>query len=261
MTRARMLPGAAALALLACAAVAAEEFPSAERRSGSEFMSRETQAMQRDDTANPGMLFVGDGEAAWNRKQGTAGLACADCHGNARISMHGVAAGYPAFEPGLGRPINIEQRINLCRETRQSAVPLAWESPELLALTAFVAHQSRGLPVSPPDDERLAPFRARGQALFRRRLGQLNFSCAQCHSENWGKRLGSAPIPQAHPTGYPIYRLEWQALGSLQRRLRNCLIGMRAEPYPYGAPEYVDLELFLNWRARGMPGETPGVRP
>jgi sulfur-oxidizing protein SoxA len=36
---------------------------------------------------------------------------------------------------------------------------------------------------------------------------------------------------------------------------------MRAEPYPYGAPEYVDLELFLNWRARGMPGETPGVRP
>jgi sulfur-oxidizing protein SoxA len=68
-------------------------------------------------------------------------------------------------------------------------------------------------------------------------------------------------MPQGHPNGYPLYRLEWQSLGSLQRRLRNCLIGMRAEPYAYGAGEYVDLELFLMWRARGMAVETPAVRP
>jgi hypothetical protein len=49
-------------------------------------------------------------------------------------------------------------------------------------------------------------------------------------------------IPQAHPTGYPIYRLEWQGLGSLQRRLRGCMSGVRAEPYPYDAQELVELE-------------------
>ena len=65
----------------------------------------------------------------------------------------------------------------------------------------------------------------------------------------------------AHPTGYPIYRLEWQGMGSLQRRLRNCFIGVRAEPYAYGSPEFVSLELYLMWRARGMPLETPAVRP
>ena len=59
------------------------------------------------------------------------------------------------------------------------------------------------------------------------------------------------PITQAHPTGYPLYRLEWQSLGSLQRRLRNCMIGIRAQPYDYGAPELVDLELYLMSRARG----------
>ena len=69
------------------------------------------------------------------------------------------------------------------------------------------------------------------------------------------------PVPQAHPTGYPLYRLEWQSLGSLQRRLRNCMIGVRAEPYPYGSPELVDLEAYLMWRARGMKLETPAVRP
>jgi sulfur-oxidizing protein SoxA len=45
------------------------------------------------------------------------------------------------------------------------------------------------------------------------------------------------------------------------RRLRNCLVGVRAEAYPYGAPEYVDLELYLMSRAAGMPVETPAVRP
>ena len=37
--------------------------------------------------------------------------------------------------------------------------------------------------------------------------------------------------------------------------------GMRAEPYPYGAAEYVALELFLMVRARGLAVETPAVRP
>ena len=74
-------------------------------------------------------------------------------------------------------------------------------------------------------------------------------------------RLGGSPIPQAHPTGYPIYRLEWQGLGSLQRRLRACMSGVRAEPFAWGAPELVELELYLARRARGMPLETPGVRP
>ena len=82
-----------------------------------------------------------------------------------------------------------------------------------------------------------------------------------CHDDNWGRKLAGATIPQAHPTGYPLYRLEWQSLGSLQRRLRNCLIGIRAEAYAYGALEMVDLELFLAWRARGLALETPAVRP
>ena len=68
-------------------------------------------------------------------------------------------------------------------------------------------------------------------------------------------------IPQAHPTGYPIYRLEWQSVGSLQRRMRNCMIGVRAEPYAFGAPEFTALELYLRSRAEGLPVETPGVRP
>jgi len=248
-------------ASLLCADAGAGEIPPSERLSGYDLMSRETRAMQDDDATNPGMLWVLDGEALWNRKAGAAGRACAACHGDARTSMKGVAARYPAFDAALRRPVNLEERIKLCRSERQKAPPLAFESRDLLALTAYVAWQSRGLPIAIVIDERTLPFLDAGREAFHRRQGQLNLACSQCHDDNWGKRLAGSVIPQAHPTGYPLYRLEWQGLGSLERRLRNCLIGIRAEPYAFGAPEFVDLELYLMWRANGMKIETPAVRP
>ena len=249
------------IALLGAGAASAAEIPLAERKSGYEFMSRETRAMQDDDTANPAMLSVLDGETLWQRKDGSAAKSCADCHGDARTSMKGVAARYPAFDAGRGRPVDLEERVNICRAEKQQATPLAFESKELLALAAYIGRQSRGKAIDSADEARIKPFLQSGRDMFTERQGQLNLSCAQCHDDNWGQKLAGAPIPQGHPTGYPIYRLEWQTLGSLQRRLRNCLFGMRAISYPYGAAEMVNLELYLMWRARGMPIETPAVRP
>jgi sulfur-oxidizing protein SoxA len=252
----------AMLLIVACIPLLfAAEIPSAERRSGFSFMAPDTQGIQNDDTVNPGMLWVLDGETLWKSKVGEAGKSCADCHHDASSSMRGVAARYPAFDAKLGHPVNLEQRINLCRAEQQQATPLAYESRELLALTAFVAKQSRGMPIEPGAYPQLEPFVAKGRELFMQRQGQLNLACANCHDDNWDKRLAGSAITQAHPTGYPLYRLEWQSLGSLQRRLRACIFGIRAQPYDFGAPELVELELYLMSRAGGMPIETPAVRP
>jgi L-cysteine S-thiosulfotransferase len=249
-----------ALTLLPLPARAAD-IPPDQRRSDYFQLAPQTRAMQDDDTANPGMLWVLDGEAIWNARAGESGKSCADCHGDAAESMKGVAARYPAYDGALGRPVDLEGRINLSRARDQKAPPLAFEGKELLALTAYVARQSRGAPIAVVDDARTRPFIAHGRELFERRQGQINLSCAQCHDDRWGEKLAGSPIPQAQPTAYPIYRLEWQDLGSLQRRLRNCMIGTRAEPYDYGSSDLVDLELFLMWRARGLKVESPGVRP
>lgn len=256
-----MKAAAILIAMLVITQARAAEIPLAERRSGASFMAPETQAMQGDDTANPGMLGVLDGEALWTRNAGAADKSCASCHNDARGSMAGVAARYPAFDETSARPVDLEQRVNLCRVRHQQAPPLAYESRELLALTALIGRQSRGLPIDATADPRLAPFVAQGRDVFMRRQGQLNLGCTNCHDDNWDKRLAGSAITQAHPTGYPLYRLEWQSLGSLQRRLRNCMVGMRAQPYDADAPETVALELYLMSRARGMPVETPAVRP
>ena len=91
-------------------------------------------------------------------------------------------------------------------------------------------------------------------------LGWLE-NLSSIHDDNWDKHLAGSAITQGQPTGYPLYRLEWQTLGSLQRRLRGCIFGVRAQPYDFGAVELVELELYLMTRAAGMAMEAPAVRP
>lgn len=232
-----------------------------ERLSGFETMGADLQAMQRDDALNPAMLWVKQGAQLWQQAAGRANKACANCHSDAPQSMRGVAARYPAFDVQTQGLLNLAQRINRCREQQQLAPPWRFESEELLALEGYLALQSRGLALQAVDDPRLRPALERGARRYQQRLGQLDLSCAQCHDQRSGQRLGGTLIPQGHATSYPQYRLEWQGLGTLQRRLRNCLSGVRAQPWPAGAPELVELELFLRNRAAGMPLESPGVRP
>lgn len=249
-----------AVLLLVLAGAAQAELPAAQRRSDFHTLHPDLQAMQRDDTRNPALLWVQQGTQLWQQPAGRAERSCTSCHGEV-AGLRGVAARYPAFDTRNQGALNLTQRINRCRQEQQQATPWPYESEELLALESLLALQSRGLPLAVGEDPRLQAALERGRQRYVQRLGQLNLSCAQCHDQRWGQRLGGTLIPQAHPDSYPQYRLEWQGLGSLQRRLRSCMTGVRAQPWPYGAQELVELELYLGRRAQGLTLEAPGVRP
>ena len=126
--------------------------------------------------------------------------SCADCHGDAGASMKGVAARYPAFEPALGRPIDLgaahqhlPHRPAAGDAARRSRARSCSRSPPM-SRGSRAACRSRSR-----DDERTKPFIEAGRDLFNRRQGQLNLSCAQCHDDNWGQKLAGAPMPQGHP--------------------------------------------------------------
>ena len=249
-------------ALLVAAAATAQEraIPLDRLKSGSTFLGDDLRSLQADDFANPGMLWVERGEKLWSELAGRTKQSCASCHQDAKSTMRGVAARYPKIDAESGRLLDLEGRINLCRARRMGAEPFRYESEELLALTAYVARQSKGMPMNVSIRGAARPRFDAGEKAYHLRRGQMNLSCAHCHEANWGKRLLSEPISQGHPNGYPVYRMEWQTMGSLERRLRACLSGIRAEMLPYGSPQYLDLELYLAWRAQGLPVETPGVR-
>ena len=254
------------LAILLCSALAltaaAEQppLPPGKLRSGIAFSGADVRAMQMDDLQNPGMLWVERGAALWATRPADASRACADCHREAQATMKGVAARYPGWDAREQRVVDLEDRINACRVRHMDASPLARESDDLLALTALVANASRGMPIEVGIEGPAHAAWERGRAFYHQRHGQMNLSCGNCHDDNSGKRLLAETISQGHGNAWPAYRLEWQAQGSLQRRLRACLSGIRAEMPPAGAQELVELELYLAWRAMGLPIETPGVR-
>ena len=229
-------------------------------KSGIEFASADIRAMQSDDFANPGMLWVARGEKMWNAPTGRSNKSCATCHQEAASSMKGVATRYPRIDIATGKLINIEGRVNACHERHQDASSLQYESEELLALTAYVAHQSRGMPVAVVADADNRPHLERGREIYYRRQGQMNLACTHCHEQNAGRKLLAETISEGHGNAYPAYRLEWQATGSLHRRLRACYYGVRAVMPAFGSDELLDLELYLARRAIGLTVETPGVR-
>lgn len=228
-------------------------------RSGYAFLTPETQALQTDAFANPGFLWMDRGAALFNLEREDS-PTCASCHGADGEALQGVAARYPAVDERSGRLLNIEARVNACRDRHQNREALEYESEDLLALTAYVAGLSRGTPVSVDTGGAAAAYADAGRDYFYTRRGQFNISCAQCHNEQWGQKLRGDTISQGHGNGFPAYRLEWQSLGSLHRRFRDCDAGVRAQPLDYGSETYTALELYLASRAEGLPIETPAVR-
>ncbi len=230
-----------------------------DKRSGYTYAQPETRAMQDDDFENPGFLLMDQAATLWETPDGAAGKACVGCHGDVE-SLAGVGATYPVYFEPWGKMMTVEQRINQCRTEGMKADPWKWESDEMLGMTALVKHQSRGMPVNVSIDGPAKPFYEKGEAFYYERRGQLDLACANCHMDNAGLQLRANTLSQGMPNGFPTYRLKWQKVGSLHRRLRGCNDQVRAEPYERGSDEYVNLELFIMHRANGLPVETPAVR-
>jgi sulfur-oxidizing protein SoxA len=228
-------------------------------QSGYEYLQPDSQALQDDDFANPGFLWVDRGHDLFNESVGQS-KSCRTCHGDDQLPLGAAAAHYPAIDEATGDLVNLEGRINLCRERYQERNALDYESDQLLALTAYVASLARGKPVSVDVSGPASDWYERGRNYFLTRRGQYNLACTQCHDDNWGKQLRGDTISQGHATGFPAYRLEWQHMGSLHRRLRDCDAGVRAEPLALGADAYLAVELYLAKRAEGLEIEAPAVR-
>lgn len=246
-------------------------------RSGIEFAGRDVKALQADTAANPAQLWIERGRQLWQDRgppaasaasaasaAGSAshqwpGRSCQDCHAEPQ-RMQGVAASFPKLHAATGRLFNLEDQIRHCRAERQALPPPAYESDDLLGLTLLVTQASAGLPLRTALTPALEPHWRAGEALFTRRQGQLNLACGHCHDRHWGQRLYTDALSQGHPNGHPVYRLEWQKPGSLERRLRSCFFGVRADIPPWGDLGMRQLSLYLKWRAEGLPIEVPAVR-
>jgi len=237
-----------------------KDHPLDELFSGYYFATPETRAMQDDDFDNPGMIVVEQAAENWSKVEGQAGKSCKSCHSDATVSMKGAMTRYPVYYKPWKKPINMEQRINLCRTNYMKAKPYKYESDNMQGMTSFIGRQSKGMPMKVDVSGEMKPFFEKGKAFYYQRRGQLDMACAHCHENYYGGKIRSDILSQGQVNGFPTFRLKWQKMGSLHRRFRGCNKNVRAKPYKQGADEYVNLELYVRWRGQGLGVETPSVR-
>lgn len=238
-----------------------EGHPIPEVISGWHYRTPETRALEADSFANPGMLGVETGESIWHTVEGTEGKSCATCHNDATVSMKGVGANYPKWDEKTQRPKNIEAQINACRVENMGAEPYPFDKGGQKPLTAYIKHQSLGMPVEVDLDEGdMQAWWEKGKETYYLRTGQLNLSCASCHEKNHGNYIRADHLSQGNVNGFPTYRLKQNKLISLHNRFRGCIRDTRAEFPAAFSDVLMGLEVYTTWRGTGLAVETPAVR-
>ncbi len=241
-------------------AKAPEGHPFDEVLSGWLFRESETRDLERDTIENPGMIAVEDGETMWNTVEGTEGKSCASCHNDAAETMKGVGAKFPKWDADSNKPINIELQINKCRTEQMGAEALAFNKGGQQELTAYIKHQSLGMPVEIDLSEgEMQSWWEKGKDVYYTRTGQLNLACASCHESAMGKFIRADHLSQGQVNGFPTYRLK-SGLTSLHQRFRGCIRDTRAEQPKAFSDDLMALETYVTWRGTGLSVETPAVR-
>jgi sulfur-oxidizing protein SoxA len=244
-------------------------------QSGRAFLPPGLLKLQDDEANSPITLWLDKGRAAWADTSQAA--SCQSCHHTPQALRTAVPT-FPRLAPaasGQWLLISLEDQIRQCRTRslkppngKPAHSPPGPENDDILALSALLHDSARGLPLRPQappaaDSAARAVWEqrlAQGTQLFGTRMGRMNLACVHCHEQNIGKQMRIDVISPGHPTGFPVYRMSWQTLGSLERRLRACYSGVQASIPPPGAPELRDLELFLKLRAQGLPLDGPSIR-
>ena len=214
------------------------------RVSGNTFLSKQLQELQSDAGKHPAQLWIERGNQLWQS-------SCTSCHGEI-ASVKSKVAAFPKLNASK-QLVNLEDHIQDHGKTKL-------ESDDVLALSAALHQAAKGERIQVQVTQ---PQLQNGERLWNTRMGRIHLACAHCHDAQAG-RVGSnmrgEVISQAQPTGFPIYRMSWQTLGTAERRLRACYSGVQAPIPPAGSYELRDLELFLKVRANGMTMDGPSVR-
>jgi sulfur-oxidizing protein SoxA len=176
----------------------------------------------------------------------------------------GIRQNYPYFDLQSGEVITLELALNRCRETNGEE-PYSYVKDEMASLTAYMAFTSRGKPfdIKIPNDPRALAAYQKGEEYFYTRRGQLNFSCASCHVQNPGNHIRTEVLAPALGivAAMPIYRSEWNGMGTMSRRLVTCNSQVRGVPLKPQDELYRDVEYYLSYMSNGLPVSGPGARP
>jgi L-cysteine S-thiosulfotransferase len=217
------------------------------------------------DDFHPGILVVEAGEKlvkAWEKRK----PGFIKCLSSGTGKLEGLAANYPQYDKKLKRIMTLESMVEHCAKTVLGQKFKQTKPPkENAKIATYIKSLSTGKPIS--IDVSSGPMKAsyqRGENYFYKRVGQLNFACASCHTPGsiMGFQLrGEVPTsPFGDMAHMPTYRSAAGEVEMVHKRFMRCLKLQRSKPLPLGHPAYVDLEVFFTALSNGARIKVPSLR-
>lgn len=228
--------------------------------------------------SSPAELFELQGEELWKRRQGPANASLERCDlGLGAGVLAGAYAQLPRYFKDADRVMDLETRLLHCMTTRQGrsreeATQRVFgdedRSSEMEYLSAYVAGQSRGVPMTPGTAHpKEAAAYDLGRKVFFYRAGPWDFSCASCHGEE-GKRIRMQDLPvlskpeAARPVvaTWPAYRVSNSQFKTMQWRINDCYRQMRMPEPTYASDLTIAITTYLAVTGKGEPYRGPGTK-
>lgn len=213
-----------------------------------------------DPTENPAMFEKDKGEALYS-KAGPSGKSCASCHAKPEKEFKNWAATMPRYEPRMKKVLNTEEFL-----TRHARVTTGenylMQSAENDALSIYVRHFAHGQKINvkaKTADEKAAM--KRGEVLTKRKIGQLNFACTDCHGLGADKWIRGQFLPTLNNLvgRHPYWRTSQGSIWTMRKRFQWCGVATRGSELPPDATEYGDLEFYFTSLSNGKKVDGPGI--
>lgn len=101
-----------------------------------------------------------------------------------------------------------------------------------------------------------------GKEYYYSQRGYLKMSCATCHVQGAGQRVRNEKLSTStgQITHFPVHRLKWGDLGTLERRLSGCIVDQGQVPPKDESKQMKELVYFLGYMSNGMDIDGPDIR-
>jgi len=175
-----------------------------------------------------------------------------------------IAGEYPKFDNKKNEVVTLTTEINRCLKDNNEK-PWNVSKGKLAKLEAYFASVSKekGKKINIKiDSKEAAEAYERGKKEYYTQRGYLNLSCANCHVQGAGKRVRNEYLSPlfGQTTHFPVYRLKWEGLGTLERRLKGCEKDTGQNPHKPGSKWQNEMIYFMSYMSNGLPVDGPDIR-
>jgi len=171
---------------------------------------------------------------------------------------------YPKFDDKLEKVVTLTVAINDCLKAN-SEKPWGLKKGKMADLEAYFATVSteagKKVHIVIQSEAAAKAYEAGKKAYYSQR-GYLKLSCATCHVQGTGKRVRNEYMSPllGHTTHFPVYRLKWQGLGTLERRIEGCNKDEGENPHKVGSVWMSNVLYFMAYMSNEMPIDGPAIR-